>query len=610
MLEDTNVLVEDLRPWKRSNLYERKPPPLIIEVFIDTSHLSYNQALVLVDDDSGKRYDVAGSLGSSSEFNSSQTRNSPRACEVVLERWTIELGKREDYGESELNDALPNVYKKGVVVFRSLYTIARYLPAWKLHKKLSRQPGTSQSLKLKFRIRQGSGHVRDGRDSLYTPLCPSEQTPNSVIGTHSTSPLLCSAGPLSITVDYRQNCEFQVDDNEALLSSRFLGLDAVAPAVQVGKSLPGVAHSEQSRAFHGSFGAAAEYRGPRMGAYGSLGTFHGAPEKRGSPVGELKQRVLEDEVNYETERARPVQDPALIRRPSVSLVTNPPFKAGSLASSPRSATGFSTSAGRGESYFARVAGTSASKRISLNTLPQQALRAPSLPNETAIASSGSASPKPAPVNRYSSSFANRPRRLTSQSSKAIESNASSGRGSDSSKEKSAQLTDLPPGSAGSGRNGDEDDIASFISQIESVKDLASFRPRTANARGESSAAPTTVNLAKYSNRRDPTMQLAEEMSSSSLIQASVTPPSRRLSNVPGLSTSSSPSRMLAHMPHVRSRLSTHSIVEEPAGGSGIGGSGGVTSGASGDAPESPRLPDVDAADEDYEEPFIFAQDSV
>ena len=73
MLEDTNVLVEDLRPWKRSNLYERKPPPLIIEVYIDTSHLSYNQALVLVDDESGKRYDVAGSLGSSSEFNSSQS---------------------------------------------------------------------------------------------------------------------------------------------------------------------------------------------------------------------------------------------------------------------------------------------------------------------------------------------------------------------------------------------------------------------------------------------------------------------------------------------------------------------------------------------------------
>ena len=93
--------------------------------------------------------------------------------------------------------------------------------------------------------------------------------------------------------------------------------------------------------------------------------------------------------------------------------------------------------------------------------------------------------------------------------------------------------------------------------------------------------------------RDPSTQLAEEMSASSLVQPSLTPPSRRLSNVPGLSTSSSPGRNLTHAPHVRSRLSTHSIAEE------IGNSG-----TSGD--ESPAL----AEEEEEDEPFIFPQDNL
>jgi autophagy-related protein 13 len=565
-------------------------------------------------DEADKRWDVGGALGSSSEFEQQQhnsSKSSSKAQEIVLERWTIELGNKNDYQPSELDDALPNVYKKGVVVFRSLFTVARYLPAWKLHKRLARNPGSAQALKLKYRIRQGTGHVRDDRDTLYTPLCPSEEASGSAVGTHSTAPLLCSAGPLSISVDYRTNCDFEVDDAEALLSSRFRGLDNRAPAVQSGRSLPIAAQNDQARTYSGnSTNTVLPQRLP-TGAYGSLGTFHGI-DKRGSPVAELRQRMLDEEISYEeADRPRQDRDAILIRRPSVSLVSNPPFKAGSLASSPRSTAGFSTSAGRSESYFSRVAGTSASKRLSLNTLPQQALRAPSLPNETAIASSGSASPKPAPVHRYSSSFAGRNKRFTSQSSKIGESATSSGRGSDSSKEKSGQLNDpgAVPGSSGSGKEGggsgagDDDDIASFISQIESVKDLPSFRSRPV-------ARDNTVNLAKYSSRRDPGLQLAEEMSSSSLIQTSSTPPSRRLSNVPGLSTSSSPSRVVAHMPYVRSRLSTHSIVEERSplssgagiGASGVAGSGGV--------PESPRLPDVDEPDEDDEEPFIFAQDSV
>lgn len=237
------------------------------------------------------------------------------------------------------------------------------------------------------------------------------------------------------------------------------------------------------------------------------------------------------------------------------------------------------------------------------------------------------------MHRYSSSFAGRTKRFSQQNSKISESNASSGRDSQSSKERSGQLVDAPPGSSGSNgggagtgataKSGDEDDIASFISQIESVKDLPSFRSRPTSSRDNNAAMTTTVNLAKYTNRRDPNLQLAEEMGSSSLFPASITPPSRRLSNVPALSTSSPSSHVYPHMPHGRSRLSTQSIIDEVgvtaslrstgagAGGSGVGGStGGGASGASGEGLESPRLRDADEQEEEDEEPFIFAQDSI
>jgi autophagy-related protein 13 len=152
MLDETDVLSDDLQEWRRPDLSDEPPPPLEIEVFVDTSHLTQNQSLVIVDD-AGRRWDVADSLAA--ESSSRPNGSGGRYYEVVLERWTIELGDMGRYKASQLNDQLPNVYKKGVLLFRSLYTYARFLPAWKLHKRLSRQPSNAQPLKLRFRIRQG-----------------------------------------------------------------------------------------------------------------------------------------------------------------------------------------------------------------------------------------------------------------------------------------------------------------------------------------------------------------------------------------------------------------------------------------------------------------------
>ena len=569
---------------------------MVLEFYLDNTQLSQNESLVMVDDN-GNRSEVAEALPASAGSSARTSKNGSKACEVVLERWTVELGSPEGYTSAELNDPLANVYKKGVVLFRALYTFLRCLPAWNLHRRIGWHAGSHYALRLKFRIRRGPVLADRLKDSLYTPLCPSERDSDNVVEDFEFQSLICPAGPLRVAVAFRRNCGFAVADQESLLSSRFLGLDEGLPTLQAGRSLPGERVKQTQTRYSTTAAPTTNIRErPRelLGAYGSLGTFHGA-NKRNSPVSELRQRALESDYEDEMERLDAIRaEGGASRRRSTNFVQTPAFKGGSLASSPGRTVPPSpspgTSVGRADSALARYAsGAANSKRTSLNTLPQQALRTPPIPNETAIASSGSSSPKPAPV-RYSSSFAGRTRRFPSQSSKAAESQASSGRGSSDSREKPDQVVEGTTGESSSTKT-DEDDIASFISDLEKSKDVKFHTPP--------SNRDNIVNLSKYTQLRDPSTQLAEEMSSSSLIQASTTPPSRRLSNVPGLSMSSSPSRALAHAPHVRSRLST-SIVEEATATS-------RASGTSGEGAESPRIPE--AEDEDEELPFIFSHDN-
>ncbi|KAK5124918.1 hypothetical protein LTR85_001108 [Meristemomyces frigidus] len=604
VLDDTDLLLDDLQEWKRPDLSDSRPPPLVIEVYVDTSNLRENQALVIVDD-AGKRWDVSDALaGSADSSPRPPNKSGGKYYEVVLERWTIELGDAAGYSAAELNDQLPNVYKKGVVLFRSLYTFLRFLPAWKLHRRLGRQPGNHQALRLKYRIRQGGRMLPYGqKDALFTPLCPSDSSTTTAanndkshVQRHDFQPLACPAGPLHIGVDYRVNQDLAACDAEALLSSRFLGLDEGQPTLAAGRSLPGARTQPEPRTSSSHTRAKAQYgsateqrtsthttaRQPRalLGAYGSLGTYH-ATGRRESPLSHLQHDTSEDDSDIEDHPSKKsneeVKKEAGKRRNS-DLLVGSPFKAGSLADSPdykpfnkmdadrdikdtmnKQLDDISQpkpfpKAGRGwtaETYADRVdnekgairaigkpktASSSSSKRVSLNTLPQHALRTPSISNETAIASSGSSSPRPAPLQKYSSSFADRPKRPTSTTSTTNRSGGSGGSSTGASDQKS-----------------EEDEFKTFFALLEGTKTHGLRQPPT---------HAHSVDLGQYSRLRDGNSALADDMASSSLLQASNTPPSRRLSNVPGLSTSSSPSR--AAFAAVRSRLSTNSIKEEGA----------------------------------------------
>lgn len=582
VIDDSDELQQRLTEWKTMDAIAGNHPSLCIEIYLDISGLGHKQSLVIHDED-GKRWDVAAALNAVEPASRSSSR-AARPTQLVIERWRIFVGDKNSVHPSDLGDPLPNVYKKAVVLFRSLYANLRLLPAYRYNKSIAKQPANHPSLKLNYRV--SNGEFRSPHhDTLNLPLFPSSDAVTIAQSVGSTnSPI----GPLCVSVEYRDICDFSVADSESLLSSQFMGLDdtyleqktrANAP---VPGSLPVNKLNTQET--------------PDVGqAYGSLSTFHQVGPPTGtSPISALRAaRDMPSSSPTETppqklppnhrtaqgskSSLRSADAPSYQRRTSVSFQ---PFKAGSLSSSPAPGPAIpaspSSSLGRPSSSFGRQPIPSSlnqpRNRTSLNALPQAALRAPSLSNDTAIASSASSSPKPAPISRYSSSFGHRRSKFSSGGgSKTEEDNLSSGKGSATSSVQrgSGTLNEGEGASSGEGRTDDET-IGDFLKLLESKKDLKSFnRGDTANR--DASMRMTTAKLGKYQRMRDSHAVLSESVSSSTMLHRSSSSSSRQLSSVPAMvggtsiSTASSPGKPISphtpHTPAIPSRLSANSIVD-------------------------------------------------
>jgi len=558
-------------------------PSLCIEIYLDIKGLGHKQSLV-IHDEQGKRWDAAEALNVPVESTSRPPSRVGKSTQLVVERWKIHVGDRHSVHPSDLNDPLPNVYKKAVVLFRSLYAYLRFIPAHKYYKSIAKQPANHPSLKLNYRI--FNDDFKSPRpDTLSTPLYPSNESVTEIQEfTPSNSPI----GPLCISVQYRTNCEFSVDDSESLLSSHFMGIDDTyieqsnRSPVQVPGSLPvNKLHAQDT---------------PELGhAYGSMSTFHQVGPPTGtSPMSALRAvRDLPSSSPMETppqklppnhrtaqgskSSLRSTEAPSYQRRTSVSFQ---PFKAGSLSSSPAPGPGVppspGSSLGRPSSSLGRNVPPSAlnqpRNRTSLTALPQTALRAPSLPNDTVIASSASSSPKPAPITRYSSSFSHRRSRFSSGGgSKMEDDNLSSGKGSVASSQQrgSGDLNEGEGASSGSVKTDDEN-ISDFLKLLEQKKDLKSFN-KSDNASRDATMRKTTAQLNKYQRMREPYSTLSDSISSSMMLHRSSSSSSRQLSSLPpmiagtSVSTASSPGKPISphtpHTPAIPSRLSANSIIE-------------------------------------------------
>jgi autophagy-related protein 13 len=107
-------------------------PPLEIQVLLSIPDLTLtpNQVLVSISPDS------------------SRIRIEPTPRYILLESWVLAFSSSFDGSSASSSSAdssgevsLPTIYKHGIPLFRSLYSLLRVLPAWRMFKRLRRRPG-------------------------------------------------------------------------------------------------------------------------------------------------------------------------------------------------------------------------------------------------------------------------------------------------------------------------------------------------------------------------------------------------------------------------------------------------------------------------------------
>lgn len=534
-------------------------------------------------DERGERWDVLEALNSSIGVGGGRHR---KPCkEVLLERWRIELKSGSQERIYDFASILPTIYKKSIVFFRALFTTSKIVPSCKFVKALSKSGPAAGGLRVNCRIITGDDLQVGSTDPLEIPLYNGDQP---VTSQHALGETETPAGRFCASVTYRNDCNFRVDDSEALLSSRFMGADEhfFTPSLNT----RGDSRRKNAKTIEvGSLPA--HHRSPEdrepIQAYGSLSTFHGdAPPLGSSPISALRaMRPMGSDTSSppvgSAPRTRPINSSrgslrsgdGFPRRPSVSFQ---PFKAGSLSGSPATPSYSSNQPGEmmpppSPQSFNRTSGISAlaqaRNRSSLTAGMPSSLRG--VPIVESATPSASSSPRPSSVNKYSSSFTHRRNRPSyGGTSKIDDDQTSSGKQSLSSSAQpgSGILAEGAGGSSGSLQT-DDDNISEFLKLLDTKRTLKSFEP--ANA-AESSTKRTSAALSKFQMMKESNNALTDSMSSSIQLNRSSSSSSRQLSSVPpmvaaSMSTSSSPGKPVSphtpHTPAIPSRLSANSIAE-------------------------------------------------
>ncbi|SGY93397.1 BQ5605_C037g11588 [Microbotryum silenes-dioicae] len=243
-------------------------PPMILDVLLDTQEMLPNQVLVL-SDHRGRRVRVDPTFAKASRRTSNTSLppsgvRSPLAtgpsgggvrphatsapATVVLERWTLSL---TPHPSTSLHPSpssaspvpttadLPAVYKRAIVHFRALYSTARVLPSWNLHRRLARRRAGNGVvgggvLMIGCRMSMSEQEMsneegKEGEVSLDTPI--SEGEGEQVTETIDFPVVATPIGGLKLMCTYRINAEFAVEDIETLLSSRFIDEDFFKPTM-------------------------------------------------------------------------------------------------------------------------------------------------------------------------------------------------------------------------------------------------------------------------------------------------------------------------------------------------------------------------------------------
>ncbi|KAJ5721593.1 Autophagy-related protein 13 [Penicillium malachiteum] len=588
-IDDTDVLRDPLTIWRTCDLMTDRPPPLIIETYITTEALADNQCLAILDD-FGKRWDVRESLANLKGKGSKQSQ--PKSDEIILERWKMELTPSSGSPSADMGSNLPNVYKKSIVIFRSLFTYSKFLPAYRFSKRNAKMQ-TSPALQIQYRIVERSRQEPEF-DSLTVPLYNGQ---DDVVDKYNFGVADCPVGRFSAEVLYRTNCDFRVEDSEALLSSRFMGdtEDLFRPSLPR-ELMPNVGANPEVGSV--PVGRRAVEDPDISRAYGSMSTYHhGGPGTGTSPISALRavrdigpnspsptdssfNKKLLPPANIGAVGGRTAQlasegaSARSARRPSISFQ---PFKAPPLSASPALAdTPLGVSPRTASAPRGGSTGTSVNSRFMPPPSTAASARRPSsIVAEQAISSSNSASPKPAPISRFSSSFSHRRGRPSSGGVPKIDDDNSSGKASAASSNVqpgSGSLVDAT-GTSAESIHAEDENIREFLKLLDSQKDL--FDRPGSSTHGASSQGPRIINLGPYQRMRASFATLADSMMASTHLQRSSPSSSKQLSGVPpmvagtSISSASSPGKPISphtpHTPAIRSRLSSNSVADDIQG---------------------------------------------
>ncbi|EAU86589.2 hypothetical protein CC1G_07785 [Coprinopsis cinerea okayama7 len=204
---DSDLFTKEAKePYKNISLAPPPgPPPLEIQVVLAIPELANNQVLVHLTPES------------------SRVRIEPTPRFIVLESWTLSFAPRRGDEDHSIDVALPTIYKHGIPLFRSLFTLLRVLPTWKLYKRLKRRTGGPQHLSIQLRVR--SSHDPDHLILDFdTPVSPTIPTPLST-QTHTFSAVPHPLGSLTLSARFLETPNFQLEELESVLSSRFISQD-------------------------------------------------------------------------------------------------------------------------------------------------------------------------------------------------------------------------------------------------------------------------------------------------------------------------------------------------------------------------------------------------
>ncbi|KAI7906082.1 autophagy-related protein 13-domain-containing protein [Cokeromyces recurvatus] len=209
--EDVEILREDLKYWRNMAVQTtayKEPPPMIIDIYLNTSKLSFNPSLVVADDNLRWGYVELKSQITDTHID-----------RILIESWELTLNHPfPDYPVD-----LPNLYKKCIVFFRSLHTITRLLPGYDLYRKLYNANDSSNLLSIGYRLSSSTAQKNNSEIPIESSILESDARKPTKL--YEFSEIVTPIGIFKLHVNYRRNCDFRIEDTERDLSAQFIDMD-------------------------------------------------------------------------------------------------------------------------------------------------------------------------------------------------------------------------------------------------------------------------------------------------------------------------------------------------------------------------------------------------